>query len=565
MARFPGHARSLAATPMSPARLETTLMARVLASLFAAGATLAMSTVALPHAPDANTVGLLLIVAAAYLVAAVLVWQAGSVPRWSLPIALAGGTTLIAGVAYFSARSPSPLIFFFLWVFVYSAYFLTPLEAGLQISYLGLMYGALLLVRPAPGGAVEWWIVGMATLAVAAAVVRLMRNRGEELVGRLYDAGRTDPLTGLSNRRGFRELLDLELERARRGETELTVVIGDVDHLKEVNDRSGQQVGDAVLLRVARILDPGKRPIGAVARVAGQKFAVILPDTSADAGYLVAEGLRSQTRAELAGDLVGATISFGLATFPQDGQTAGSLLRATDIAIHAAKQNGRDRTVLFSAGLREPESVDGDPRDIAGERFMAVILDLAEAVDLRFSGSARHSETVGSYAASIARELGLPEPAVERVRLAGILHDIGKVGAPDSILKKPGRLTVAEFETIKKHPQLGAQILAHPCLADVSSWVGAHHERPDGGGYPLGLTAEQIPVQAQIVAVADAYEAMSSDRSYRPSIGHIAAQAELRGCAGKQFDARVVRAFLSVLTRDTARAEQSLLTAVAAA
>jgi diguanylate cyclase (GGDEF)-like protein/putative nucleotidyltransferase with HDIG domain len=563
MARFSGHTRSLAATSIPPARLEATLMARVLAGLFAAGATLAMLTVALPHSPHANILGLLLIVADAYLTALLLVWRAAAVPRWMLPITLACGTTLIAGVAYFSARTPSPLIFFFLWVFVYSAYFLTPVESALQISYLGLMYGALLVMRPAPGGAVEWWVVGMATLAVAAAVVRLMRKRGEELVARLYDAGRKDPLTGLSNRRGFRELLDLELERARRGETELTVVIGDVDHLKETNDRSGQHVGDAVLLGVAKILDPGKRPAGAVARVAGQRFAVILPDTSAEAGYLVAERLRLRTREELDGHPVGVTISFGLATFPRDGQTAGSLLRATDLAIHSAKQLGRDRTVLFNAGLRGPEGTDGDPRDVAGERFMAVVLDLAEAVDLRFSGSARHSETVGGYAASIARELGLAEPVVERVRLAGILHDVGKVGVPDSILKKPGRLTSEEFDTIKKHPELGAQILAHPCLEDVSAWVAAHHERPDGGGYPLGLTGGQIPIQAQIVAVADSYEAMTSDRSYRPSIGHVAAQAELRGCAGKQFDPRVVRAFLAVLARETAQAERSLV-AVAA-
>jgi putative nucleotidyltransferase with HDIG domain len=286
---------------------------------------------------------------------------------------------------------------------------------------------------------------------------------------------------------------------------------------------------------------------------------VILPDTSAEAGYLVAERLRLRTREELDGHPVGVTISFGLATFPQDGQTAGSLLRATDLAIHSAKQLGRDRTVLFNAGLRGPEGIDGDPRDVAGERFMAVVLDLAEAVDLRFSGSARHSETVGGYAASIARELGLAEPVVERVRLAGILHDVGKVGVPDSILKKPGRLTSEEFDTIKKHPELGAQILAHPCLTDVSAWVAAHHERPDGGGYPLGLTGGQIPIQAQIVAVADSYEAMTSDRSYRPSIGHVAAQAELRGCAGKQFDPRVVRTFLAVLARETAQAERSLV------
>ncbi len=176
-------------------------------------------------------------------------------------------------------------------------------------------------------------------------------------------------------------------------------------------------------------------------------------------------------------------------------------------------------------------------------------------MDLRFSGSARHSETVGRYAEMMARELGLSEQRAARVQLAGMLHDIGKVAVPDSILSKPAKLTEEEFAVIKRHPELGAQILEHPSLADVREWVGAHHERPDGRGYPLGLRGEEIPIEARILAVADAYEAMTSDRAYRPSIGHQAARAELERCAGEQFDARVVRAFLAVLERDARHAQ----------
>src|SRR4029077_9748188 len=177
-----------------------------------------------------------------------------------------------------------------------------------------------------------------------------------------------------------------------------------------------------------------------------------------------------------------------------------------DEAVQAAKWSGRDRTMLHSPAMRGAPHLDGDTRDIASERFLAVMLDLAEAVDLRFSGSARHSETVGRYAEMMAKELGLSEHARSRVGLAGLLHDIGKVGVPDSILKKPSKLTEAEYEIIKRHPALGAQMLDHPSLADVREWVGAHHERPDGRGYPLGLPAEQIPLEARILAVADAYE-----------------------------------------------------------
>ncbi len=186
------------------------------------------------------------------------------------------------------------------------------------------------------------------------------------------------------------------------------------------------------------------------------------------------------------------------------------------------------------------------------------MLDLAETVDLRFSGSARHSETVGRYAEMMARELGLPERRVSRVRLAGMLHDIGKVGVPDSILRKPGSLTEKEVEIIRRHPELGVQILEHPSLSDVRAWVGAHHERPDGLGYPLGLSGEELSLEARIVAVADAYEAMTSDRSYRDSIGHTRARAELRRCAGSQFDAGVVEAFLLTLRRESERADAAL-------
>jgi diguanylate cyclase (GGDEF)-like protein len=550
------------AAPAPPAGIgthfETSLMAKALAGLFAAGATLALMTVALPHPAHASVLGLLLIVGDAYLVAALLFTRARTLPAWVLRPALGWGSTLIAGVAYFSGVSPSPLVFFFLWIFLYSAYFFSTHEMTLQIVYVGLVYGALLVARPPSSGLPAWWLVGMGTLLVAAILIRSMRVRVEELIARLYDAARTDPLTKLSNRRGFRELLDLELARARRGGTQMTVVVGDLDHFKEVNDRAGHQVGDAALQRLARVLQHGKRQIDAVARVGGEEFALILPDTDAHDGFLVAERLRCEVREEFAADTVPVTISFGVAAYPAQGETAASLLRAADEALYAAKASGRNRTVLHSPALRSSRGSNGESRDIEAERFVAVVLDLAEAVDLRFSGSARHSETVGRYAEMMARELGLSEQRVSRVRLAGMLHDVGKVGVPDQILRKPGKLNEEELQIVRRHPGLGAQILEHPSLADVRAWVGAHHERPDGRGYPLGLRDEQLPLEAKILAVADAYEAMTCDRAYRASIGHAAARAELLRCAGSQFDERIVAALLAVLERESQRAEVTL-------
>ncbi|HYV14955.1 MAG TPA: diguanylate cyclase [Conexibacter sp.] len=544
--------------PVAGTSFELRLRARVLGSLYGVGATLVGLTVLLPHSARANDAGILAIVVVAYAIGALLWWRARSLPDWALPVALAVGSTLVTTLAYFSGEAPSPLVFFYLWVFLFSAYFFTKRVAALQIAYVGVAYGALLVVRPPASGAVAWWVVAMGTLLVAAVLILTMRDRVETLIAKLFDAARTDPLTKLANRRGFRELLDLELERARRGETAMTVLVGDVDHFKEVNDRSGHHVGDAALQRVAGVLTQGIRKLDAAARIGGEEFAVVLPDTGTEEAFLIAERLRVALRDAFTGDTVPITISFGVASYPLHGETAASLLRAADDALYGAKESGRNRTVVHSDALRRLLRESGEERNVEGERFLAVVLDLAEAVDLRFSGSARHSETVGRYAELMARELGLSEARVSRVRLAGLLHDVGKVGVPDAILKKPGKLTPEEFAVIRRHPELGGQILEHPSLADVQAWVAAHHERPDGTGYPLGLAGDDLPLEARIVAVADAYEAMTSDRSYRDAIGHTAARDELERCSSTQFDARVVEAFLTVLERESERAEATL-------
>ena len=469
-------------------------------------------------------------------------------PDRVLPLALLCGSTLVAGVAYFSAQAPSPLVFFYLWVFLYASYFFSRTQTAVQIVYAGLAYGGLLALRTPASGVAEWWLVGMGTLLVAAVLICSMRARVESLIAKLYEAARTDLLTGILSRRGFREQLDLELERARRSGSDVTVASGHVDHFKEVNDRAGQHAGNNVLRRVAALLEANKRRLDLVARVGEEEFALIIPDAGSLQAFTICERLRVAVHAAFEEDLIPVTISFGLASFPDHGETAASLLTATEEAVQAAKQSGRDRTVLHSLALQGSTVLDPDARDVAGERFVALVIDLAEAVDLRFSGSARHSETVGRYSAMMARELGLSEQRIERVQLAGMLHDIGKVAVPDRILRKPGKLYDEEFAIIKGHPHFGAQLLEDPRLDDVREWVAAHHERPDGRGYPLGLAGSAIPLEARIVAVADACEAMTSDRSYRSAIGHEEARAELERCSGTQFDGQVVAALVAVFS-----------------
>jgi diguanylate cyclase (GGDEF)-like protein len=180
----------------------------------------------------------------------------------------------------------------------------------------------------------------------------------------------------------------------------------------------------------------------------------------------------------------------------------------------------------------------------AGELHLRAVLLLAETLDLRDAGTAEHSRTVGAMARDTARALGLPEEDVRLVHAAGVVHDVGKLAVPDAILHKPGRLTDAEWDEIRRHPDIGARILEHAGLARIAAWVGAHHERVDGQGYPKRLTGDEIPIEARILAVADAYEAMIAERPYRPALEPERARDELERCAGTQFDGRVVAAFL---------------------
>ena len=174
----------------------------------------------------------------------------------------------------------------------------------------------------------------------------------------------------------------------------------------------------------------------------------------------------------------------------------------------------------------------------------AALAALAEAVQVRDGATAAHSATVGSLCGATAIALGLEEAHAAEVELAGMLHDLGKVGLPDAILHKPGPLTEEEWVAVQRHPEIGAQIVAAAGLADVSQWILLHHERPDGRGYPHGLGGDSIPLEAAIVSVADAYEAMVTDRVYRAALSEGEARGELEAAAGTQFEARVVEAFL---------------------
>jgi diguanylate cyclase (GGDEF)-like protein len=355
-------------------------------------------------------------------------------------------------------------------------------------------------------------------------------------VDRLRQLAELDPLTGLRNRRGFEHGLD-----ARRGQ--LALLICDLDHFKRVNDTLGHPAGDDVLRRFADLLRACTREDDAAVRLGGEEFALVLSGVGEREALAVAERLRREVASEFRDFPVTISVSVGIAD-SRPGEDAEALVRAANRALYAAKRLGRDRCVVHHTETLAMLNALADDR--AGEQLEAAML-LAETLDLRDVATARHSETVGRYAERIGEELGLAADRVERVRVAGVLHDIGKLGISDAVLLKPGRLEASEWDEIRRHPELGARILEHANLRDVAAWVLAHHERIDGGGYPHGLAGDEIPLEGRILAVADAYEAMTADRPYRRALPAGEARAELLRGAGSQFDARVVEAFLRVL------------------
>jgi diguanylate cyclase (GGDEF)-like protein/putative nucleotidyltransferase with HDIG domain len=370
-------------------------------------------------------------------------------------------------------------------------------------------------------------------------------------MGRLTDAARTDPLTELPNRVAMHETLERELARAKPEQRPVSVVVIDLDRFNRVNDQLGIKTGDDILRRIGSVLKESTRLIDTVARSGGEEFIVVMPETDQHRAFMMAEDLLRRLREYFASFDAELTASVGVATSPAHATDITGLIASCNKALQAAKALGRDRAVIYSPEVTQTLGALAGKHNVESQAQLATVLSLAEALDQRDSSTARHSQTVGALCELMAKQLGLPEARVERVRLAGILHDIGKIGVPDSILGKPSPLTPEEQAHMRRHPELGARILGSKELDDVRGWVLAHHERPDGTGYPKGLKGDEIPIEASILAVADAFEAMTSDRVYRASLGEDIARRELLDGAGTQFDADVVDALLTALKRES--------------
>ena len=405
-------------------------------------------------------------------------------------------------------------------------------------------------------------------IPIAAGIVQL-----QERLARAIEAATTDRLTHVANRPMLLATLYDEVERAARYGRPLTVAFIDLDHFKSINDTYGHDVGDDVLEHVALALRDNIRRTDTIGRYGGEEFVVLLPETTVDEATAVAEKLRllvSKLRFDARGaEQLAVTVSIGLAGGHGQPLRVDDLLRDADAAMYAAKSLGRNQTYAFA-------EVDDDsariPRAPISTAARAAAADVGErgrrAAEAALASiimplphyGGRPSALIATIAVELARRLDLADAEVERIRVASLLHDIGKVGVPDEILEKPGPLSSEEWQTVVQHPRIGQEILNRvAAVKDAAAIILHHHERYSGHGYPHGLRGSDIPLGARIVAIADAYDAMLRDRPYRAAIGHDAAVAELRAQAGTQFDPALVDLFCSLFAQQPPTEDPTLL------
>ncbi len=393
----------------------------------------------------------------------------------------------------------------------------------------------------------------------------------------------TDGLTSLKTHRFFMQAVDGEWRRSPRSGRPFSLIIMDLDGFKQLNERQGHLEGDKVLTAVARVLEASSRQSNTVARYGGDQFAFLMPEATAEQAQILAERVRANLAADSYLSSRSVTASFGIGTFPVHGVTPEEIVRVAESGMYLAKHEKGNRVrvasqtgeasapgweqqllqaylgvavkrmfatgpEVFNQYLARFESANVDNGDSTS--LMDTVTALAFTIDAKDHYTQGHSQAVSRLAAQIGQHIGLQKDELEEIRLAGILHDIGKIGVPESLLNKPSCLTPDEYELMKSHTTLGERILAplkFKAIEAIKKIVRHHHERMDGKGYPDGLSGEYIPLGARIITIADCFDTIISDRAYKKACPLEEALEELRRGRGTQFDAKLLDAFLNSL------------------
>ncbi len=378
------------------------------------------------------------------------------------------------------------------------------------------------------------------------AVTEQLLGQTKHLLAEAVERADRDPLTGLLNHRAFHKRFEMEANAAQMISATVAIAMMDLDNFKFFNDAYGHSVGDDVLKQVTAALLAACRPEDTLGRFGGDEFALLMPGLDAEAAVRQADRLV----AALDGvgycppgyqSIIPLSLSIGIAVYPDDGPGRLEALAAADTRLIRVKNGGTGMGEL-TEHLRAHLSCKPDD--------FAMLNALVTAVDNKDRYTRRHSEDVMAYSFQIAHELGLKEEVRNQILLAALLHDVGKIGVPDRVLRKPGVLSAEEFDALKQHPIMGAVIVgAVPGFEETLAGVRHHHERWDGNGYPHGLQGEAIPLMARVMAVADAFSAMTTDRPYRKGMSEDTALAILEAGSGSQWDPECVCVFVAARHR----------------
>ncbi len=375
-----------------------------------------------------------------------------------------------------------------------------------------------------------------------------MPLENSQLYARAEKKARVDELTGLYNRRSLDEMIDSEISRHGRYGGAFSLAILDLDSLKSYNDTYGHLAGDGLLKTVGSNIKAAVRTADYAFRYGGDEFAVLLPQTSIDDALMVLERVREKIGNGVDSSKINVTASVGVACWPDDGISHTDIIASADVTLYRAKRNGRNQTLCASGPLsgltnNGTAAQSGNNMD---SKLSGVINSFAEMVDSRSYYTTKHSKKVANYALALAKVLGFDKEETLRVETCALLHDVGKIAISNEILNKPGELSEKEWEIIKTHSTLGADMIKQiPQLAYCIEPIRHHHEKFDGTGYPDGQKGEDIPIISRILAIANEFAVMTSDRSYSETITHENALEEIKRRAGTYFDPYLVERFAS--------------------